>query len=226
VYIHSALHKEIQKVFPSGIIGEEFTYTELSKKLNSVSKKFYSKVRVIRDDTLAKTKTNRQIFDISGYFDFSRKKLPITITLHLLNDRNTFYFTKASYNRLMFCFSQTIQHELIHKNQFLLNPNSFQKKIHIQYSEKVSKDRKKEIQYLSDYCEIEAYAHDIAMEINYGYSNINPNTIISKIDSQRKIPSYHKYKKAFKGTEWSRVKKSLLRKVWKWIPSAKPPKLL
>ena len=78
--------------------------------------------------------------------------------------------------------------------------------------------------YLSNPDEIDAYSHDIAMEIKYFYPNRKPHTIINRIDKFTKLYSYKKYKEAFKGTEWDRLRISLLRKCWKWISVAHLPK--
>jgi hypothetical protein len=119
--------------------------------------------------------------------------------------------------------SQILQHEFIHESQFAFRPDQAERKVKVFHSDKLSKKRLTEIEYLREWCEIEAYAHDIAMEINYYYSHIRPSTVIKHIDSHRKLYSYRFYKRVFKGTDWTRLKKSLLRKIWRWIPSAQGP---
>ena len=119
--------------------------------------------------------------------------------------------------------SQILQHEKIHESQFYFRPDQAERKVRVYHSDKISKKRLAQIEYLREWCEIEAYAHDIAMEINQYYSYLNPSTVMKHIDKHTKLYSYMFYKKAFKGTDWSRLKKSLLRKIWRWIPSAQGP---
>lgn len=119
--------------------------------------------------------------------------------------------------------SQIVQHEFIHESQFSFRPDQAERKVKVFHSDKISKKRLSEIEYLREWCEIEAYAHDIAMEINYYYSHLRPSTVIKHIDTHNKLYSYMFYKRAFKGTDWTRLKKSLLRKIWRWIPSAQGP---
>jgi hypothetical protein len=220
MYLASRLHKEISKSLPKSLIGQELSYPALSKLLNKCVRFSGAKIRVQKDAEFSKKK--RQYFTFSGYYD-TEKKNSIVVTLHVMPDREHFKITRSNYDTLVFLFSQVIQHEFIHKSQFTFRPDQVERKIKVFHSDKISKKKLEQIEYLREWCEVEAYAHDIAMEINYFYPNDNPNTVIKNIDSKRKLDSYQLYKKTFARTNWDRLKKSLLRKIWKWLPSAHVP---
>jgi len=222
VYIASKLHKQMDlHLSPEKFIGKTLPYAQLSKVLNTILRPMGGSIRVVRQTTLDNA---RDIFDFSGYFDILKKRNKIRITLHVPKNRDTITITTSAYNRLRFAFSQVVQHEFIHLSQFSFRPEQAERKIKVYHSQKLSKERVSEIEYLREWCEVEAYAHDIAMEIKYFYPNRKPDTIINRIDKFTKLYSYKKYKAAFKGTEWDRLRISLLRKCWKWISVAHLPK--
>ena len=223
MYLANKLHKEMDILMPPvNFIGKTFTYSQLSKVLNKLVKPFGAKARVVKDIDIGIISKKREIFEFSGYFDTGDNS--IGITAHLDNKKNTITFTKAKYNKFRFLLSQTIQHEFIHKSQFTFRPEQAERTIVVYHSDRISGHRLDAIDYYREWCEVEAYAHNIAMEINYHYSNLNPNTIIKNIDKYRNLTSYKRYKNAFAGTDWSRVKTSLLKKTWKWLSSAHAPK--
>lgn len=225
MYLASKLHKELRHHFPADeIIGQEIPYGVITKRLNNILRPLGAKIRVKRDRELkVKRGSVKQPYNFSGYYDTEKKKNAIVLNVHFSPSRNTFKFTRTNYQGFIFMLSQIVQHEFIHDSQFSFRPEQAERKVKVYHSDKISKKRLSEIEYLREWCEIEAYAHDIAMEINFYYSHLRPSTVIKHIDRHRKLYSYMFYKRAFKGTDWTRLKKSLLRKIWRWIPSAQAP---
>lgn len=225
MYLASKIHKELKLYFPADeIIGTEIPYGQISKKLNKILRPMGAKIRVNRDKEMkVKRGSTKQPYTFSGYFDTERRKNAIVLNVHFTPSRNSFKFSKINYNGFVFMLSQILQHEFIHESQFQFRPEQAERKVKVYHSDKISKKRLQQIEYLREWCEIEAYAHDIAMEINYYYGDLNPSTVIKHIDRHKKLYSYKFYKSAFKGTDWTKLKKSLLRKIWRWIPSAQGP---
>jgi hypothetical protein len=122
-----------------------------------------------------------------------------------------------------FLFTQVLQHELIHRYQFLQRDKS-----DIEYEIPTPADYRlfdsisieEEREYLTDSDEIDAYAHDIAMEILYYYPHKNPVDVLRRIDKVRKVWTYSYYKKTFRNlpSEWAIVKRKILKKAFLWIP--------
>jgi hypothetical protein len=226
MYLANKLHKDFNEHLSSrALVGKSLTYTSLSKILNTCMRKYGIRVRVSRDNTLRSTTKyrTRQKFNFSGYFITNTKKNSICITVHVPDNADVITLTTATHRKFLFDFSRVIQHELIHKIQYTYRPEESDRVVQVLYSESLPKIRKEEIQYLSVRCEVEAYAHDIAMEIKKFYSTENTNSVIKNIDRKSKLESYIRYKTTFKGLQWDKLKKSLLRKVWKWLPSAHIP---
>lgn len=112
-----------------------------------------------------------------------------------------------------FLLSQVIQHETIHQLQWL-NRQSHSE-VHKRFA---SQCETVDQLYLADVDELDAYAHDIAMEIKFRYPRRDPYRVVCTIDKTRKLWSYNYYRRAYRGVEWSSIKKHLLRRVVKWIP--------
>lgn len=222
MYLASKLDKEMDENLPPDyFIGKRITYTKLSKQLNNILKPLGARVRVIKDKGL---KGKRNTFYVTGYFETENRKVPITIQVFVPPTKNGFTLSKTKYNYLRFAFSQITQHEFIHKSQFSTNPDYFEKQIRVYHSDRLSKKRIKMIEYLSERCEVEAYAHDIVLEIKNSYPKKKPETVIAHIDKYKNLPSYNLFKQTFAGTEWSKLKESLTKSMSRWISSAHLPK--
>lgn len=225
MYYSNMLYKELNENFGTELIGQELTYRQISRRLNKIFKKDGIRVKIHKDSGYsANKKSKAQPYSFSGYYEPEKDELPITIFIHFSPNKDKFKFTKKNYPGFIFVFSQTVQHEMIHHSQFVFREEDAEKMVNVFHSDRLSKQRKNQINYLREWCEIEAYAHDIAMEINYYYQSDPPEKVFKNIDNLDKLITYRYYKQVFKGTGWSKVKKTLLRKVWRWIPVAHVPK--
>jgi len=138
------------------------------------------------------------------------------IILNFSKETKHFTISDKNWREFKFAVSQVCQHETIHQLQWQ-NRESDGQPCTIDFRNlrgSTSEDK----EYLSDVDEIDAYGHDIAMEIKYSYPNKNPYEILKTIDSRRKVWSYTYYKKTFKGDDWSKIKNRLLKKTFQWLP--------
>lgn len=151
-------------------------------------------------------------FTIAGQYDSERKRQPIQITLVFSRQDIGRDFSWNDTKRKRFCFelSQVSQHECIHRKQ------NDQREIEV-IGYKVEKNSQKQQQtYLSNKDEIEAYAHDIALEINEFYSRHKRKEVLAKLSRKRFLVSYQIYKDAFSGN-WKAVHDRLCKKIVKWL---------
>ena len=75
------------------------------------------------------------------------------------------------------------------------------------------------VDYLAELDEIDAYVHDIAMEIREYYPKSDPMDVLRNINKRRKLWSWNYYRSAFKDSkDWSDVKTRLLKKTYLWLP--------
>ena len=157
-------------------------------------------------------------YSLSGIYDMEKDKK--YIILNFTKTQKNFTLKPEKWKEFKFGISQVCQHEAIHQSQWSFRDSYSieQEKLDFRNIEGTIEE---EQEYLSDIDEIEAYAHDIAMEILYFYPKKNPYEVLSNINKHRKLWSYKYYKTTFKNEEWSDIKHRLLKKTFKWIPSIK-----
>lgn len=153
-------------------------------------------------------------FTVSGLFDMTTNTK--YIILNFSKENSSITLSKHDFEMFKFLVSQCIQHETIHQHQWQ-HRDSTEDPVKLDFRNMIG-TLNEEREYLSDKDEIDAYAHDIAMEIKYYYPKDDPISILRKIDKVRKIQSYKYYKNTFKGCSWFKIKKHLLLKTFKWIP--------
>ena len=60
----------------------------------------------------------RPDFCCSGSYDYTKRKMPIEITMHFHQGNRNYNFTPTAWIKFKFLLSQVVQHELIHKHQY------------------------------------------------------------------------------------------------------------
>jgi hypothetical protein len=161
-----------------------------------------------------------QYMAVSGLFDSEKVRRNITLFLYFSWGSEWFRVTEKNWPEIRFSISQCLQHELIHRRQaswrYHLN-NQYT----LYYDVKPSDSRdKQQMDYLAEFDEIEAYAHDIAMEIKNFYPKVDPYKVLRSINYRKKLWSWNYYKKSFKNCEdWSEVRNRLLKKTYQWLPN-------
>ena len=128
-----------------------------------------------------------------------------------------FYMSKSRWDRFKFVVSQTCQHELVHKiqNQHREDPDEIEP---IDLRSLQQEEGEDEKDYLADKDEIDAYAHDIAMEIRKYYPFSDPYHILRTINKRTRLDAYQYYCKTFENDDWLSIRKLLLKKTYKWLP--------
>ena len=156
---------------------------------------------------------------ISGSFECRKKRRPIDILLHFSDSIQAYNFTARKWQMFRFLLSSVLQHELIHKEQYACRPVS-NRDTCLYYDVKAgAKSDKEYMDYLAELDEIDAYAHDIAMEIKELYPSIDPYEVLATIDQRNELWSWFHYRDTFKDSEdWSLVHNRLLKKTYLWLP--------
>jgi hypothetical protein len=154
-------------------------------------------------------------YSVSGLYDMDTNIKYIILNL----PRSCKYLTldEKRWKEFKFAVSQVCQHESIHQCQWSFRHDSDPHKEPLEFRTKNDEPVDEVQLYLSDPDEIEAYAHDIAMEIRFYYPKHNPYEVLQKVGKKKKIWSYDYYKKTFKGEDWSYIKKHLLKKTYRWL---------
>lgn len=153
-------------------------------------------------------------FTISGLFDMTTNTK--YIILNFSKEHSQIKLSDYDFTTFKFLMSQCIQHETIHQNQWQYR-DCDEDPVKLDFRNMIGTINE-EREYLSDIDEIDAYAHDIAMEIKFHYPNQNPYHVLKRIDKVRKLQSYNYYRNTFKKCSWFKIKRHLLLKIFKWIP--------
>ena len=187
-------------------MNKHLTYRTIQMRLNKLFKKKYNiTFKVEKYDDFEPNAVS-----FSGLYDMFENK--VYIIINVSSDINTLMVDKWKYFK--FLLSQCIQHEKIHECQW--SYRSCDEPCHIQWREPDSNDINAEREYLADKDELDAYGHDIALEIKYFYPNSDPLKVLSNINNYKKITSWNFYKRTFKGVDWLSLKKNLLKKAYTW----------
>lgn len=185
------------------------TYRALVRRLNSIFKDYGDlKFKVVKYDDLD---VNECL--VGGLYDQLLNQKYIIFNVSMYSDEVN--IEDWMWSDFKFNISQTIQHETIHQQQSQHRPY-IEEPIKIDFRV-VRGTTEEDRDYLADLDEIDAYAHDIAMEIKHHYSHMDPFHVLSTISYKRKLASYKFYSKTFKGCDWSNIKRRLLLKTYKWI---------
>lgn len=137
----------------------------------------------------------------------------IDIDFFVTNTKNDeLVITESFWSEFKFKFMQLLLHETIHRNQFIAREGIFESKKY-----RLHKNPTEDQKYLSDTDEIDAYSHDIALEILNYYKKHKKTDIFSSFYKKRKLESLSIYKKTFKNTNWTKIYRKLVKKSYKWI---------
>ena len=151
---------------------------------------------------------------VSGLYDMEEDIK--YIILNFPKEQKHYKITNENWRDFKFAVSQVCQHETIHELQWQ-NRELDGEPCEIDFRN-LTGSITEEKEYLSDIDEIDAYGHDIAMEIKFCYPKKDPYEILRTIDTRKKLWSYNYYKKIYKGDDWSKIKKRLLKKTFQWMP--------
>lgn len=175
--------------------------------------------KIFKDDSLLFKYTeydgiNVDDYSISGIFDMNKNKR--YVVMHFSDLTNKIILNRLDYEHFIFLMSQTIQHETIHRDQWQLRP-PVEGPVTVELREPRA-TKKQEKEYLGDPDEIDAYAHDMVLEMKYYYPGQDLFSLLKQINKLKKIDTFKYYKRTFKNSEnWSLIKKLLLAKTYKWI---------
>ena len=233
MYLAERVNRKLQNSELHQYVGKKLTTRQLRKILNSEFKSLGVRACIIPDSNMMRAKNRKDIFHIGGEYSPGKKSIPITLNVCVSPTRKSMILGKIKMERLLFKIAQTVQHEKIHKMQDKRHPDidssypvEFLKFSDSRDTVAGSKERLQEMKYLGDHGEVDPYAHDIAMEIKYYYPHMDVREAIKNIGSLKKVQAYQYYRRTFKGTNWDVLRKTLLRKIWKWLPQVIPPQPL
>ena len=201
--------QEIDSVLESNkhkLIGTR-KFNTLSRTIRNMFKQFgVEKVRVI--DVF-----DPDMFSFGGEYDQQEDRINIEFLVPR-DAFDNFELGEDRWKEFKFLINQNLQHEMIHRVQ-TLNRNDTHWCKYYKIEAKGPFHRLEERVYLSDIDEVEAFAHDLAMEIEFYYPKSKIDEVLRNPSRFRKLTTYKVYKNAFKNTNWTNIRKILLKKTYK-----------
>lgn len=157
----------------------------------------------------------KEDYSVSGLYDMDADVR--YVILNFPKSCKTFTVKENKWKEFKFSLSQVCQHESIHQCQWQHREGVEFDKEPLDFRD-ISGTKSEEKEYLADVDEIDAYGHDIAMEIKFYYPNENPYAVLKNVHRKKKLWSYKYYKNTFKGDDWSDIRYRLLKKTYLWLP--------
>jgi hypothetical protein len=176
-------------------IGKQYT-VDLKNNLQRIFKSFNLIV------TIYNTQEDSEYILGASYDNESDE---IEMNIFLDKDSVDFSLKEEEWRSFRFKVSQILQHELIHREQY-------RRKV-VDNGYIFSDERT----YLSNPDEIDAYSHDIAMEIVYFYGETQKYEIIRNISEKSEVASYKIYENIFKNSDWELIRRKLIKKTYLWL---------
>lgn len=202
-------------------VGKDLPLRTLRRILNENFRSLGVRTCIVEHPDMLKSPFLKSSFSVSGCFHFDKRPMPITVSVRV-RSKESLHLNKNQMNRMIFLVAQTVQHEYLHKLQCRKKPDIDKQDVKVYYSDRLSKARVDEILYLSDPIEVDAYARDMAMEIVHYYPHLGIREAMRSIPSLKKVSSFKHYVKAFKGTDWEILRRTLFKKTWKWLDHVLP----
>lgn len=149
---------------------------------------------------------------ISGVFEPANRRWPITIEVHVSKFRDKLYLNDKNVKHMVYAIFQSLSHELIHQYQYRFREDDAPIMAYM-LGDGSPMDPKQA--YLAEIDEIDAYAHDIAIDLFYHY----PSNYMDHLRDGRYTTSlaWTMYVEAFHGFDWKDIRNRLYKKVYEHI---------
>lgn len=179
------------KLIPAKVWRDLDEYRNDSVGLANYCKKWRTKIQWCKKPT--KAKMYDTYVAIGGEYDTEERQ--VTMQLYTL-DFNKHQFTPASWDKFKYRFIQTLLHEMIHFMQYDRRGDQWSN--YVLPHKKVGHEKKdKERRYLSEFDEIQAYAHCIYLDFKTYRPHIDIETLLSRAKRRRDSSTLHYFLKAF-----------------------------
>jgi hypothetical protein len=162
------------KFIPSKIWDDLDKYKNDSTGLCNYSKKWRTKIEWKE----RKTNKKQKYIAVGGEYDSQSRQCIVQI---YTNNFNTVKFTTASWDRFKFKYIQVLMHEIIHFMQYDRRGDEWSNYV-LPYKKVKQNKKNEERKYLSEFDEIQAYAHCILLD----FKTNKPNTPTSELISRSK----------------------------------------
>jgi hypothetical protein len=179
------------KLTPSKVWKDLDRYRNDSVGLVNYCKKWRTKVEFRPEKSKAKYYENH--IAVGGEYDPEERQCIIQIHTDYYDK---FKFTEASWNKFKFKFIQVLMHEMIHFMQYDRRFDEWSNYV-VPYKKIGHVKKDAERRYLSEFDEIQAYAHCIYLDYKMTRPNIPVNELLSRFKTNKDSKTFNYILKAF-----------------------------
>jgi hypothetical protein len=179
------------KIIPSKIWKDLDNYKNNSKALVNYVKKWRCKLEWV--NTNSKAKVFQTYVEIGGEYDPDKRQS--TLIIHTTNFDN-FPFTEKSWDAFKYRITGTLMHEIIHFMQFHRRDDEWSNYV-VPYKKIGHEKKDAERAYLSEFDEIQAYAHCVYLDFKSFRPNIPIETLLNRCKTHRDSKTLHYFLKTF-----------------------------
>lgn len=160
------------KLIPSKVWRDLDRYRNDSVGLSNYFKKWRTKLDFVKEPS--KAKVYKEYVAVSG--EYAPDMRQILLNIHT-ESFNTFHFTDKNWDRFKFRLIQTHMHELIHFMQYDRRDDEWSNYV-VPYKKIGKKKVDDERRYLSEFDEIQAYAHCVLLDFKVTKPNKDISTLL------------------------------------------------
>ena len=173
------------KLIPSKVWKDLDRYRNDSAGLVNYCKKWRTKVEFRKEKS--KSKFYLSHIAIGGEYDPEERQCLVQIHTDYFD---TFKFTEASWDKFKFKFLQVLMHEMIHFMQYDRRMDEYSN--YVVPFKKIGHARKDaERRYLSEFDEIQAYAHCILLDYKMLRPNVPVNDLLSRFKTKKDSKTFN-----------------------------------
>jgi hypothetical protein len=180
------------KFIPSKIWKDLDKYKNDKRGLTNYVKKWRTKIEWCEQKSKAKMYETH--LAVGGEYDAENRQCSLLI--YVKKDYNSFTFTDETWNRFKHRLIQTLMHELIHFMQYDRRGDEWSGYV-VPYKKVKSSRKNEERQYLSEFDEIQAYAHCVLLDYKMFKPTIPVTELLTRCKKKRDSSTLHYILKTF-----------------------------
>jgi hypothetical protein len=179
------------KLIPAKVWVDLDSYKHDSIGLTNYARKWRTKIEWRNEKSKAKWATN--YVAIGG--EYSPDDRQITLQIYT-KKYNSFPFTDKSWSSFKMRFIQTLMHEIIHFMQYDRRGDEWSNYV-VPYKKVNHAKKDEERRYLSEFDEIQAYAHCVYLDFKMRRPNVDIDTLLNRYKTKRDSSTLHYFLKTF-----------------------------
>jgi hypothetical protein len=151
------------------------------------------RTKIVWRKELSKAKMYQSYIALGG--EYSPDDRQCILIIHTL-DFDKHYFTPETWDRFKYRFIQTLMHEMIHFMQYDRRDDQWSNYV-VPYKKVGVKKKDEERRYLSEFDEIQAYAHCVFLDFKMFRPNVDIDTLLSRCQKKKDSKTLHYFLKTF-----------------------------